>query len=158
VSDHDAFVTWTLNPDADFRRGHYGRAHRIAFDGGAEMTASAAPSVVGRWADPAGIDPEEMLVASVSSCHMLTFLDVARRAGFLIDRYADAARGRMGEVAPGRKGLVEVVLRPDISWVGPAPDAEALDALHEASHAACFIANSVKFEIRVEAPSPPAAP
>jgi organic hydroperoxide reductase OsmC/OhrA len=99
-----------------------------------------------------------MLVASVSSCHMLTFLDVARRAGFLIDRYADAARGRMGEVAPGRKGLVEVVLRPDISWVGPAPDAEALEALHAASHAACFIANSVTFEIRVEAPSPPAAP
>jgi organic hydroperoxide reductase OsmC/OhrA len=62
----------------------------------------------------------------------------------------------MGEIAPGRKGLVEVVLRPDISWVGPAPDAEALEALHEASHLECFIANSVSFEIRVEAPSPPA--
>jgi organic hydroperoxide reductase OsmC/OhrA len=146
VSDHDAFVTWTVQPDADFPRGRYSRAHRITFDGGAEILASAAPSVVGRWADPAGIDPEEMLVASVSSCHMLTFLDKARRAGFVIDRYADAARGRM----------VEVVLRPDISWVGPAPDAEALEALHEASHLECFIANSVSFEIRVEAPSPPA--
>ncbi len=156
MSDHDAFVTWALQPDADFPRGRYSRAHRIAFDGGAEILASAAPSVVGRWADPAGIDPEEMLVASVSSCHMLTFLDKARRAGFVIDRYADAARGRMGEVAPGRKGLVEVVLRPDISWVGPAPDPEALEALHEASHLECFIANSVKFEIRVEAPSPQA--
>jgi len=156
VSDHDAFVTWTVQPDADFPRGRYSRAHRITFDGGAEILASAAPSVVGRWADPAGIDPEEMLVAAVSSCHMLTFLDKARRAGFVIDRYADAARGRMGEIAPGRKGLVEVVLRPDISWVGPAPDAEALEALHEASHLECFIANSVSFEIRVEAPSPPA--
>ena len=111
----------------------------------------------GHWADPGGLDPEELLVDSVSGCHMLTFLDKARRAGFVIDRYADAARGRMGEVAPGRKGLVEVVLRPDISWVGPVPDDTALDALHEASHAACFIANSVRCEVRVEAPSPPAA-
>ena len=159
MSDHDAFVTWSVQPDADFPRGRYSRAHRIAFDGGGgEDFGAAAPSVVGRWADPAGIDPEEMLVASVSSCHMMTFLDKARRAGFVIDRYSDAARGRMGEVAPGRKGLVEVVLRPDISWVGPAPDAETLEALHEASHLECFIANSVKFEIKVEAPSPQAAP
>ena len=77
--------------------------------------------------------------------------------GFVIDRYADAARGRMGEVAPGRKGLVEVILRPEISWVGPAPDAAALDTLHEASHAACFIANSVRCEVRIEAPSPQGA-
>ena len=154
MSDHDAFVTWTLQSDADFPKGRYSRAHRITFDGGAEILASAAPSVVGRWADPAGIDPEEMLVAALSSCHMLTFLDKARRAGFVIDRYADAARGRMGEVVPGRKGLVEVVLRPDISWVGPAPDPEALEALHAASHAECFIANSVRCEVRVEAPGP----
>ena len=152
MSDHDAFVTWTVQPDADFPKGRYSRAHRITFDGGAEVLASAAASVVGRWADPAGIDPEEMLVAALSSCHMLTFLDKARRAGFVIDRYADAARGRMGEVASGRKGLVEVVLRPDISWVGPAP--EALEALHAASHAECFIANSVRCEVRIEAPEP----
>jgi organic hydroperoxide reductase OsmC/OhrA len=154
VSDHDAFVTWTVQPDADFPKGRYSRAHRITFDGGAEVLASAAASVVGRWADPAGIDPEEMLVAALSSCHMLTFLDKARRAGFVIDRYADAARGRMGEVPPGRKGLVEVVLRPDISWVGPAPAPEALEALHAASHAECFIANSVRCEVRIEAPEP----
>ena len=154
MSDHDAFVTWTLQSDADFPKGRYSRAHRITFDGGAEILASAAPSVLGRWADPAGIDPDEMLVAALSSCHMLTFLDKARRAGFVIDCYADAARGRMGEVAPGRKGLVEVVLRPDISWVGPAPDPEALEALHAASHAECFIANSVRCEVRVEAPGP----
>lgn len=154
MSDHDAFVTWTLQSDADFPKGRYSRAHRITFDGGAEILASAAPSVLGRWADPTGIDPEEMLVAALSSCHMLTFLDKARRAGFVIDRYADTARGRMGEVAPGRKGLVEVVLRPDISWVGAAPEAEALEALHAASHAECFIANSVRCEVRVEAPWP----
>ena len=93
-------------------------------------------------------------MAALSSCHMLTFLDKARRAGFVIDRYADAARGRMGEVAPGRKALVEVVLRPDISWVGAAPDAAALEALHEASHAECFVANSVRCEVRIEAPGP----
>ena len=154
MSDHDAFVTWTLQSDADFPKGRYSRAHRITFDGGAEILASAAPSVLGRWADPAGIDPEEMLVAALSSCHMLTFLDKARRASFVIGHYADDARGRMGEVAQGRKGLVEVVLRPDISWVGPAPDPEALEALHAASHAECFIANSVRCEVRVEAPGP----
>ena len=154
MSDHGAFVTWTVQPDADFPKGRYSRAHRITFDGGAEVLASAAASVVGRWADPAGIDPEEMLVAALSSCHMLTFLDKARRAGFVIDRYADAARARMGEVTPGRKGLVEVVLRPDISWVGPAPAPEALEALHAASHAECFIANSVRCEVRIEAPEP----
>ncbi len=154
MSDHDAFVTWTLQSDADFPKGRYSRAHRITFDGGAEILASAAPSVLGRWADPAGIDPEEMLVAALSSCHMLTFLDMARRAGFVIDRYADAARGRMGEVTPGRKGLVEVVMRPDITWVGPVPDPEALEALHAASHAECFIANSVRCGVRIEAPGP----
>ena len=58
MSDHDAFVTWTVQPDADFPRGRYSRAHRITFDGGAEILASAAPSVVGRWADHPGLEPD----------------------------------------------------------------------------------------------------
>jgi organic hydroperoxide reductase OsmC/OhrA len=97
----------------------------------------------------AAVDPEEMLVAALSSCHMLSFLHVVRLAGFVARAYRDHAEGSMEEIAPGRHAVTWVVLHPRIEWAGAAPDAERLAALHEEAHETCFIANSVRTEVTV---------
>lgn len=151
MSSHVATVAWSLEPGADFPRGRYSRAHTLSFDGGVTATGSSSPSVVPLpWSDPAGVDPEEMLVASLSACHMLTFLDLARRAGFVITRYTDTAEGLMARNDHGAYWISTVTLRPDIVFDGAAPDTGALGSLHEAAHHACFIANSVRTDVRVE--------
>lgn len=142
-------VVWRLREGEDFPRGRYSRAHKMAFDGGVTVPASASPHVVGKWADAAGFDPEEMLVAALASCHMLSFLHVARLAGFTVLRYSDQAQGVMEEIGPGRLAVTQVVLQPELEWSGDAPDAATLDALHHAAHEACYIANSVRTEVIV---------
>lgn len=147
MATYTADVVWNLKEGEDFARGRYSRAHAISFDGGVTIPASASPHVVGKWADPAGVDPEEMLVAALSNCHMLTFLHKARLAGFVLTHYADQAEGVMEDIAPGRMAVTKVWLRPAITWAGPAPTAEQLADLHHAAHEECFIANSVKTEV-----------
>ena len=100
--------------------------------------------------DPAAVDPEEALVAAASSCHMLSFLWVAHKAGFEVRSYVDEAEGEMGRIAPGRMAVVRIVLRPRIAFAGAAPDAATLDRLHHEAHEACFIANSLSSEILIE--------
>ncbi len=136
----------------DFAHQRYSRAHELRFDGGAVLPASSAVSSVKLpWSDPAGVDPEEMLVASLSSCHMLWFLSLAAQAGFVVDRYHDAAVGTMARNAQGKLVITEVVLRPQVSFArDKQPGAEALAALHHHAHEECFIANSVRSEVRVE--------
>ena len=102
--------------------------------------------------DPAGVDPEEALVASVSSCHMLWFLSLALAAGIEVESYADAAVGEMGRIAPGRTAITRITLRPAIVFAGPPPDSATLARLHEQAHERCFIANSLKTEMVVEPP------
>ncbi len=115
------------------------------------MPASSSPSVVPLpLSNAAAVDPEEALVASLSSCHMLFFLSYAARAGFVIDRYEDEALGEMGKNAAGKIAMLRVRLRPKIAWVEKTPSAVELDALHHKSHEACFIANSVTSEIVIE--------
>ncbi|HJV42041.1 OsmC family protein [Caulobacter sp.] len=151
MSTHVAIVDWNLEPGADFAKGRYSRAHTLSFDGGVTALGSASPSVVPLpWSDPAGVDPEEMFVASLSACHMLTFLDLARRAGFHITRYRDRAEGVMTKNAHGAHWVSSVALRPEIVFEGAAPDEAQLAALHEAAHHACFIANSVRTDVRVQ--------
>ncbi|HEX5380066.1 MAG TPA: OsmC family protein [Phenylobacterium sp.] len=148
-----ASVLWTLKPGEDFAKGRYSRGHSLSFDGGVEVPASASPHVVGKWAVEAAVDPEEMLVAALSNCHMLTFLHRARLAGFVATRYADDAEGIMGEVAPGRLAVTRVALRPAIDWEGAAPTPAELERLHHEAHEECYIANSVKTEVVVEPPA-----
>ena len=137
--------------EGDFVAGHYSRVHTLSFDGGAVALGSSSPAVVRLpWSDPAGVDPEEMLVASLSSCHMLWFLDVAHHAGFAVAHYRDAAQGVMGKDAEGRTYMASAVLRPAVQFTGPAPTTDALNALHDKAHAQCFIANSMRGEVRVE--------
>ena len=99
----------------------------------------------------AAVDPEEAFVAAIASCHMLTFLDLARRAGAVIESYEDEAIGIMEEIAPQRRAVTKVTLRPSIVYQGAAPDRAKLDDLHHRAHELCFIANSVTSKVVVEA-------
>ncbi|HQR90762.1 MAG: peroxiredoxin [Caulobacter sp. 12-67-6] len=151
MSTHTATISWALKPEEDFPKGRYSRVHTLSFDGGVTLTGSASPSVVPLpWSDPAGVDPEEMFVAALSACHMLTFLDLARRAGFHITAYADTAEGVMTKNDHGAHWVSTVTLRPVITWQDAAPSEAAEAVLHEAAHHACFIANSVRTDVRVE--------
>ena len=151
--EYTATISWRREGDEDFARGRYSRGHFWRFDGGVEVPASASPSVVpAPWSREDAVDPEEAFIAALSSCHMLTFLDLARRAGIFVDSYEDAAVGTMERIAPGGMAITRVVLRPRIAWTGDPPDQATLDDLHHKAHEACFIANSVKTEIAIEAP------
>jgi len=154
MSSHTATIKWTAD-DADFLRGRYSRAHTWTFDGGLQVAASSSPSVVPvPMSNPAGVDPEEAFVASLSSCHMLTFLYEAMRKKLVVTGYVDEAVGTMSKNAEGVPWMSKVVLRPRITWGGggpPAPEVER--ALHEAAHHGCFIAQSVKTDVTVE-PAP----
>jgi organic hydroperoxide reductase OsmC/OhrA len=150
MTTYTATIRWNRS-GATYADGCYSRGHEWAFDGGAVVPASSSPHVVPvPMSDPAGVDPEEAFIASLSSCHMLFFLDFARRAGFVVDSYADAAEGVMEKDAEGRMAMTRVTLRPRVEWSEDAPDEAALAELHHKAHNACFIANSVKTEVSVE--------
>ncbi|HEV2866878.1 MAG TPA: OsmC family protein [Allosphingosinicella sp.] len=149
MSKHVAQLSW--RSDGEFTSGRYSRRHELRFDGGAIVTASSSPDVVpAPMSDPAGVDPEEALVAATASCHMLWFLDLARRAGLDVASYADAAEGEMGRIAPGRMALTRITLRPQIAFAGRQPAEEELARLHHEAHERCFIANSLKTEVVIE--------
>ena len=151
MSTYTATIRWSREGGADFAKGQYSRAHEWAFDGGVTLPASASPHIVpAPWSDPSGVDPEEAFIASLSSCHMLFFVDFARSAGFVIDDYVDEAEGVLEKRADGKMAMTRVALRPRITWGGTAPDATALADLHHRAHEACFIANSVTTEVTVE--------
>ncbi len=153
MAGYTATIEWSLKSGEDFVAGRYSRGHTVAFDGGVTIPASSSPSVVPLpWSVEAAVDPEELLVAALSNCHMLTFLHKAREAGYLVTSYRDEARGVMRKTAEGKIAVTRVTLRPEIVFDGAAPDAATLDALHHAAHEDCFIANSVRTEVVVEAP------
>jgi len=150
---HKASVAWRRD-DGDFAKGRYSRDHVWRFDGGVEVPASASPMVVPKdFVGEKTIDSEEAFVAALSACHMLTFLDLARRAGFIVESYEDSAEGEMERFAAGRWWISRVTLRPCIVFSGERePTQGELDDLHHKAHEACFIANSVKTEIAIEPP------
>jgi organic hydroperoxide reductase OsmC/OhrA len=152
MSEHRATIEWTGSASpTDFVKGRYSREHRWTFDGGIVVDGSSSPSVVpAPWSNPHHVDPEEAYVASISSCHMLTFLFVAAKAGFAVAHYRDEAVGVMTRTAQGVAWISRVTLSPRITYAGdkqPTPD--ELARLHHAAHDGCFIASSVKTEIVV---------
>ncbi|MCO5146622.1 MAG: OsmC family protein [Aquamicrobium sp.] len=148
MPSHGAELIWKAGTQEDFLAGRYSRRHEIRFDGGASLAGSSSPSVVREpWSDPAAADPEELFVASIASCHMLWFLDFARRAGVGVRAYRDAPSGEMAKNAEGRIAVVKVTLRPHAECDA---DAATLEELHHKAHEACFIANSVTSDVRVE--------
>ena len=151
MSTYTATIRWSRTGDGDFAKGQYSRAHEWSFDGGLTVPASPSPHIVpAPWNDPAGVDPEEAFVASLSSCHMLFFLDFARRSGFVLDSYVDEAEGVLDKRADGKMWMSRVTLRPRIAWAGDAPEEAALAGFQHRAHEACFIANSVTTEVVVD--------
>jgi organic hydroperoxide reductase OsmC/OhrA len=151
----EAKVVWKRGSQA-FLDQRYDRAHEWQFDGGLHVPASSSPlSVPLPMSNPANLDPEEALVAAVSSCHMLFFLSLAAKSGFSVDHYSDHALGRLGKNAEHKMALTSITLRPHILFSGAMqPDPQQLVALHHAAHEQCYIANSLKTDVRVEAVAP----
>lgn len=151
MHEYTAQVQWQRRGEA-FTDNKYSRAHAWRFDGGAQVLASSSPLVVKPpLSDPAGVDPEEALVASLSSCHMLWFLSIAARNGFVIDDYTDDAAGVLEKQADGATAMTRVTLRPAVLFSGDRqPSAAQMEAMHEEAHRKCFIANSVKTQVSVE--------
>jgi len=148
MSAHTATVSWSRG-DQVFTDRKYSRAHTVSFDGGVSIAGSSSPHVVKLpLSREDAADPEEMLVASLSMCHMLFFLDFASRAGFVLDSYVDSAEGVMARDERGRMAVTKVTLNPALAWSGDKrPTAADIAELHHKSHDACFIANSFRGEV-----------
>ncbi|MBP0629787.1 MULTISPECIES: OsmC family protein [unclassified Cupriavidus] len=151
MSVYTAEVLWQRDGQ-DFIGNRYSRRHVLRFDGGAEVPGSSSPDVVPLpMSDASAVDPEEMFIASLSSCHMLWFLSLAAKQRFVVDRYVDAATGVMEKNREGRMAMTVVTLRPHVTFSGERePTRDELERLHHAAHDACFIANSVRTEVRCE--------
>lgn len=147
---YNATIRWSRGDDP-FAKQQYSRGHRWEFDEGVTVPASASPHVVRKpWAVAAAVDPEEALVAALSSCHMLFFLSDASRDGFIVEHYEDPAVGEMDKDASGRVAITKVTIRPQVTFSGKPPSAAEFAALHASAHRQCFIANSVRSEVVIE--------
>lgn len=149
---YEARITWQRD-GAKFSDNRYSRRHEWFFDGGVTVTASSSPTVVPvPYSVADAVDPEEALVASASSCHMLWFLSLAAKRGLIVERYVDQAFGVMEKDENGKMAFKRITLRPKVEFSGGKPPSPAdLASLHQAAHAECFIANSLRSEIVVEA-------
>ena len=145
MSEHLAHIQWNRSSE-DFSYKNYNREHQWTFEGGTSLTASAAPAYLG---NPDFVDPEEALVASLSACHMLTFLALCALKNIVVDSYSDHASGYMEKNDAGRLAITRVELRPVCAYGGKTPDRETLAKLHHEAHEQCFIANSVHTKINV---------
>jgi organic hydroperoxide reductase OsmC/OhrA len=151
VSNHKAMISWKRTSE-EFLKGKYSREHTWTFDGGLVVQASPSPSVVpAPYSNAAYVDPEEAFVASLSSCHMLTFLYLAGRKGFQVDSYDDEAVGVITKNERKLPWVSTVTLNPRIVFSGTKlPTRAEEEHLHHESHEQCFIANSVKTEVLVK--------
>ncbi|MEO6023107.1 MAG: OsmC family protein [Burkholderiales bacterium] len=150
MTTYTAKIRWSRGEDR-FTGNKYSRVHTWAFDGGAVVTASSSPHVVPvPYSSAEAIDPEEAFVASLSSCHMLWFLHLAAKRGFVVEQYEDSAEGVMARNESGKLAMTEVSLYPKAIFAGDLqPNASDIEQLHHAAHEECFIANSVKSKVQV---------
>ncbi len=151
MSEYTATVQW-LRGEQDFLSNRYSRGHEWIFDGGVRVPASASPHIVPLpYSVVENVDPEEAFVAALSSCHMLFFLYLAARRGFVVDSYTDNAIGLMAKNDNGKLAMTEVRLRPKVEFSGETiPAYSELEEMHHISHDECFIANSVKTDVVTE--------
>lgn len=151
MENYSANVYWERG-DQSFLDKKYSRAHFWKFDGGATVLASSSPHVLPPpMSDPGGVDPEEAFVAAISSCHMLWFLAMAAKHHWLVDSYDDQPTGKMDKNSDGKTALSVVTLRPKVVFGGEArPTSNEINSMHHQAHELCFIANSVRSEIRIE--------
>jgi organic hydroperoxide reductase OsmC/OhrA len=152
--EYTATVSWKRGPDEPFTDLKFSRGHAWVFDGGVTVPASSSPlSVRLPFSRADAVDPEEALVAALSSCHMLTFLYLAAKQGFVVEAYEDEAVGVMTKNERGKLFLSKATLRPRIVFTGTKQPSEAeLAELHHHAHEECYIANSVLTEVEVSDP------
>jgi organic hydroperoxide reductase OsmC/OhrA len=150
MSSYQATVQWSRE-GANFLDNKYSREHQWAFDGGVTVAGSSSPHVVPTpYSNPAAVDPEEALIVALASCHMLSFLYVASQKGFVVDEYRDEATGKMTKNEAGKNWISEVTLHPKVLFSGQkTPDRLEIEALHHQAHQECYIANSVKTDVKV---------
>lgn len=148
MAEHTAKILW-LRGDQNFLDNRYSRKHVIQLDGGLEIPASSSPhNVPLPYSDESAADPEELLVAALSNCHMLWFLSIAAKRRFCVDFYEDNAVGTMAKNEHGKLFLAQTRLNPITKFSGEKiPTEEELESLHHQAHEECFIANSVLTEI-----------
>jgi organic hydroperoxide reductase OsmC/OhrA len=151
MGDYTAEVFWERG-EQNFLDNRYSRKHRIRFDGGVEIPASSSPHVVPvPLSDASAVDPEESFVSALASCHMLSFLYVAAKRGFRVDRYEDTGVGIMRKNAEGKLAITVVTLRPKVEFSGELrPARDDIESMHHEAHETCFIASSVKTDVRCE--------
>jgi organic hydroperoxide reductase OsmC/OhrA len=151
MSQHQAHIQWSRQDGERFIDQRYSRAHMWKFDGGITVAASSAVSAVPLpYSKPENVDPEEAFVASLSSCHMLTFIWLAAKEKFVVDSYDDLAIGSLSRNEKGSMAITSVRLEPKIVFSGEKLPTDAdLKRLHHAAHEQCFIANSVLTQISV---------
>ena len=144
---YTSHLSWNRG-DVAFTPKTYDRTHTIRFGGGTTIEGSAAPEFLGK---AALVNPEELFVASISSCFMLTFIYLACTKNLVVDTYTAEATGVLGKNAEGKMAMTEVVLKPSIKFENDqTPDASVLQELFQKSHDMCFISCSVKTNVRVE--------
>ena len=147
MSEHTAALRWSRH-GRDFSYESFSRDHELTFENGQKTLASSAPAVLG---NPEALNPETLLVGSLSSCHMLTFLAICAKRGYVVDHYDDAASGLLDKNAEGRMAITRITLRPKVVFSGEKqPTAEELAKLHERAHANCFIGSSIRADVAVE--------
>ena len=149
MSEYTATMHWQRQPGEPFSDNRYHRRHAWQFDGGAVVPGSSSPHTVPLpFSDAAAVDPEEAFVAALASCHLLWFLHLAAKAGWVVDDYRDQAIGVMARNAAGKLAMTRVTLRPAVRFAGERrPTAQQHEALHHDAHAQCFIASSVTSEV-----------
>ena len=150
MSTYTATITWKSDSLEAFAKNQYTRGHSWEFDGGVTVPASSSPHAVRvPFSVEAAVDPEEALVASASSCHMLSFLWVVSKHRFVAESYEDNAVGEMATTDMGKQWISKITLDPQIVWIGNTPTTEELAHMHHEAHEICYIANSIKSEIVV---------
>ncbi len=150
MATYHARLEWLRGSDR-FLDQKYSRGHRWSFDEGVSIAASASPHAVkAPWHVTAAVDPEEAVVAAVSSCHMLFFLSYCSSAGFTVDAYVDAAEGVLERNAHGRVAMTRFTLRPLVTFRERAPSEEEFMAMHHKAHEECYVANSLNGTVVAE--------
>lgn len=151
MHEYRAQVAWKRNGE-NFLDRRYSRKHEWRFDGGVRVVASSSPLLVPEpYSIAEAVDPEEALVASASSCHMLWFLSLAASQGFIVERYVDDAWGAIAKNREGKQAFSRITLRPSAEFSGARlPSPEELQSLHRAAHDQCLIANSLRCDVAVD--------
>lgn len=152
MSEYKAIVSWGRGPNEEYVDQKYSRAHSWEFEGGITVPATASHHIVPvPYSNPDYVDPEQAFVASLSSCHMLFFLDLCALRGYIIDEYIDEAVGVLEKNSEGKLAMTLVTLSPKVKFSGnKIPDEKKQEKLHHRAHDLCFIANSAKTEVVVD--------